>query len=61
MNTQTEAKISVKDIETPAETENPMQERHIGEVVEVVEETVEAVLTARRLDAQDDAGPIFIP
>ena len=61
MNTQTEAKISVKDIETPAETENPMQERHIGEVAEVIEETVEAVLTARRLDAQDDAGPIFIP
>ena len=57
MNTQAETKVTVN----VTETENPMQERHIGEVAEVIEETVEAVLTARRLDAQDDAGPIFIP
>ena len=41
MNTQTETKTTANI----AETENPMQERHIGEVTESVEETAEAVLT----------------
>lgn len=61
MNTQPETKSNVNAAEVPAETENPMQERHIGEVAESVEATAEDVLTARRLDAQDDAGPIFVP
>ena len=61
MNTQTETKMSIQDAEAPTETENPMQERHIGEVAESVEATAEDILTARRLEAQDDAGPIFVP
>ena len=61
MTTQNETKMSVKGTEAPAETENPMQERHIGDVAESVEATAEDVLTARRLDAQNDAGPVFVP
>ena len=61
MNTQPETKLNVNAAEVPVETKNPMQERHIGEVAESVEATAEDILTARRLDAQDDAGPIFVP
>jgi hypothetical protein len=61
MNTQLEPNINDNAAEIPAETENPMQERHIGEVTESVGATAEDILTARRLDAQDDAGPIFVP
>jgi hypothetical protein len=57
MNTQTETKMNVE----VTETENPMQERHIGEVTESIEETAEAVLTARRLEARDEAGSAFVP
>jgi len=57
MNTQTETNVTVN----ATETENPMQERHIGEVTESVEETAEAVLMARRLEAQDEAGSVFVP
>lgn len=59
MNTQLEPNLNANSAETP--TENPMQERHIGEVAESVEATAEDILTARRLDAQDEAGPIFVP
>ena len=61
MNTQTETKMTVKVTEAPTETENPMQERHIGEVAESVEETAEAVLTAHRLEVREDAGSVFVP
>ena len=61
MNTQPETKLSGNNAEAPIETENPMQERHIGEVTESIEATAEDILTARRLDTQDDAGPIFVP
>lgn len=61
MNTQLEPNMNDNAAEIPAETENPMQERHIGEVTESVDATAEDILTARRLDAQDDAGPIFVP
>jgi hypothetical protein len=61
MNTQTEAKMTVKIAEVPAETENPMQERHIGEVAESVEVTAEEVLTARRLEAKEGTGFVFVP
>ncbi len=61
MNTQLESNVNVSATETPTEAENPMQERHIGKVAESVEATAEDILTARRLDAQDDAGPIFVP
>jgi hypothetical protein len=61
MNTQLEPNMNYNAAEIPAATENPMQERHIGEVAESVEATAEDILTARRLDAQDDAGPIFVP
>jgi hypothetical protein len=57
MNTQTETKVTV-DV---TETENPMQECHIGEVTESVEETAEAVLTARKFEIRDEAGSAFIP
>ena len=57
MNTQTETKTTANI----AETENPMQERHIGEVTESVEETAEAVLTAHRLEVREDAGSVFVP
>jgi hypothetical protein len=57
MNTPTESKITVN----VTETENPMQERHIGEVTESVEETAEVVLTARRLEVRDEAGSAFVP
>jgi hypothetical protein len=57
MNTQTETKT----IANIAGTENPMQERHIGEVTESVEETAEAVLTAHRLEVREDAGSVFVP
>ncbi len=56
MNTQTEMKLAVKVAETPRETENPMQERHCGEVTESVEETAEAVFTARRLEVREETG-----
>jgi hypothetical protein len=57
MSTKPETKVTVN----VTETENPMQERHIGEVTEFVEETAEAVLTARRLEAGNEAGSAFVP
>jgi len=61
MDTQLESNVNVSTTDTSTEAENPMQERHIGEVEESVEATAEDILMARRLDAQDDAGPIFVP
>jgi len=61
MNTQTETNINVKDAETPTETDNPMQERHINEVAESVEATAEDILMARRLEGREEAGSAFIP
>ena len=61
MNAQLEPYVNVNATEKATEAENPMQERHIGEVAESVEATAEDILTARRLDARDDAGPIFVP
>ena len=61
MNTQPEIKLVEKAIEATHETENPMQERHLGEVTESVDKTAEAVFTARRLEVREEAGPIFVP
>jgi len=69
MKTQTETKLVVKVAEASLEMENPMQERHCGEVAESVEVTAEAVLTARRLEARaehgrsirEEAGTLFVP
>ena len=61
MNTQTKTKLVVKVVEEPLETENPMQERHCGEVMESVEESAEAVFTARRLEVREEAGALFVP
>jgi hypothetical protein len=61
MNTQNETKMTAKVSETLAETENPMQERHIGKVAESVEETAEAVLAARKLEVREEAGSVFVP
>lgn len=69
MNTQTETKVVVKTAEAPTETENPMQERHCGQVVESVEVAAEAIFAARRLEAcaehgrsiREEAGAVFVP
>ena len=61
VNTQTETKMKVKVAEEPAETENPMQERHCGEVTESVDVAAEAVFAARRLEVRAEAGPVFVP
>jgi hypothetical protein len=61
MNTQTETKPVVQVVETPREAENPMQERHCGEVAESVELAAETVFAARRLEAREEAGPVFVP
>jgi hypothetical protein len=57
MNTQTESKPS----EATIKIENPMQERHCGEVSESVEVTAEAAFKARRLESRGEAGPVFVP
>jgi len=65
MNTQIESKPA----QAALEIENPMQERHCGEVTESVELTAEAAFMARRLEARaeqgrstrEEAGPVFVP
>jgi len=61
MNTQTETKVVVKAAEAPTETENPMQERHCDQVAESIEVAAEVVFAARRLEVQEEAGPVFVP
>ncbi len=61
MNTQTEAKTVIEAAEAQTETENPMQERHCGQVAESVEVAAEVVFAARRLEVQKEAGPVFVP
>ena len=61
MNTQAESKATATAVETQAGTENPMQERHIGEVTESVEATAEDVLMARRYETGKEAGSVFVP
>lgn len=61
MNTQTDTKLIVQVAETTLEAKNPMQERHCGEVAESVELAAEAVFAARRLEAREEAGPVFVP
>ena len=61
MNTQTETNVIVKNADVPIETENPMQERHCDQVAESTEVAAEVVFTARRLEVQEEAGPIFVP
>lgn len=61
MNTQSESKAVSEVSEALIKTENPMQERHCGHVTQSVEVTAEAAFTARRLEAREEAGPIFVP
>jgi len=61
MNTQSESKAVSEVSEAVIKTENPMQERHCGHVTQSVEVTAEAAFTARRLEAREEAGPIFVP
>jgi predicted sulfurtransferase len=61
MDTQTETKLADQVTETPRESENPMQERHCGEVAESVEVAAETVFAARRLEVREEAGPVFVP
>jgi hypothetical protein len=61
MNTQTETKLVAEVAKSTRETENPMQERHCGEVAESVQVTAEAVFAARRLEIREEAGPLFVP
>jgi hypothetical protein len=69
MNTQTESKPVDAISEAITKIENPMQERHCGEVTESAEVTAEAAFTARVLEVRaeqgrsirEEAGPIFVP
>jgi hypothetical protein len=61
MNTQTETKQTVEVAEKSAETENPMQERHLGKITESVEETAETVFTEQKREVREEAGPTFVP
>lgn len=61
MNIQTETKPVFKVSEAVIKTENPMQERHCGQVSESAEVTAEAAFTARRLETREEAGPVFVP
>jgi hypothetical protein len=61
MSTQAETKPVAEIAETALETENPMQERHCGEVAKSVEVTAEAVFMARKLEVREEAGPVFVP
>jgi len=61
MNTQTEAKAVIEAAESQTETENPMQERHCGQVAESVDVAAEVVFAARKLETQKEAGPVFVP
>jgi len=57
MDTQSES----QSFDATMKTENPMQERHCDQITESVEMTAEAVFTARRLEAREEAGPMFVP
>ena len=61
MNTQTGTNLIGKVTGTPRETENPIQERHLGEVTESVDVAAEAIFAARRLEVREEAGPVFVP
>ncbi len=61
MKTQTELKPVVILSEVAIRAENTMQERYCNQVSESVEVAAEVVLTARRLEAREEAGPVFIP
>lgn len=65
MSIQTETKLVAKVVEKVFETENPMQERYVGQVAESVEVAAEAIFAARRLEFREDAGgastPMFVP
>jgi len=61
MNTPTESKAIATTSEATVKAENPMQERHCGEVTESVEVTAEAAFTARRYESRGEAGPVFVP
>jgi len=61
MKTQIELKPVVILSESARKAENPMQERYCNRVSEFVEVAAEVVLTARRLEAREEAGPVFIP
>jgi hypothetical protein len=61
MNIQTESKPVFAVTETTKKTENPMQERYCSAVSESVGVTAEAAFTACRLEAREEAGPVFVP
>lgn len=61
MNEQPELKPAGTGSETTKKTDNPMQERYCGQVVESVQVAAEAVFTARRSEAGGEAGPVLVP
>ena len=65
MNTQSSAKPVGKTVEAPREIENPMQERPSATVDASDVLTAEAVIAARRLEVQKEAGRtstlLFVP
>ncbi len=61
MTAKTETKLIVNLVETPLDIENPMQERHCGEVAESSEVTAEDILTERKREFREESGPVFVP
>jgi hypothetical protein len=65
MNTQSDSKLVEKAAQTPREIDNPMQERPSATVDERNVLTAEAVIAARRLEVQKEAGRtstlLFVP
>jgi hypothetical protein len=61
MNTQTETKLAFKVAEEQQSAENPMQERHCKQVAESHQVAAEVVFAARRLEVQEEAGPVLVP
>jgi hypothetical protein len=58
MNTQTES-TAIESAAAGREEVIPLQERSCVQVAESVEEAAEAVLTASRLEVQEEAGRTF--
>ena len=65
MSTQSNAKLVDKAAQAPREIDNPMQERPSATVNESDVLTAEAVIAARRLEVQKEAGRtstlLFVP
>ncbi|MFZ5911966.1 MAG: hypothetical protein ACOYYU_18315 [Chloroflexota bacterium] len=59
MTTHIESTLSIETASAGREEIIPLQERSCVQVAESVEEAAEAVLTASRLEVQEEAGGTF--